>query len=101
MKSSIQQQAGLWAGRVAVLSILAWLLPLLLSAAPQGAPTPKGIPNQECLDCHQDPPQDKALARSIHSSLSCTDCHAGIQEIPHAEKVPPAQCATCHESDRK
>jgi len=69
------------------------------------------ISNGDCFVCHA----DAALARSyagkkvsleikaagfaasVHGQLSCQDCHSGIKELPHAEKLPPAQCSSCHE----
>jgi cytochrome b subunit of formate dehydrogenase len=67
--------------------------------------------NADCFTCHDDPGlvrvvgastnslcvKTNALAKSVHSSLQCTDCHAGIKDLPHPEKLPPPQCATCHE----
>ena len=69
--------------------------------------------NDECLACHS----DKTLAMSkrgrqvslfidgaktqgsVHASLSCTNCHVGFQasELPHAKKIAPVQCQTCHD----
>jgi hypothetical protein len=37
----------------------------------------------------------ESLKGSAHEGLSCTDCHAGIQELPHAEKLPMPSCS-CH-----
>ncbi len=74
----------------------------------------EAIPNSDCLDCHQapdKPPAPKpgkraqdnveiihpaAFARSVHGKLACVDCHKGITDIPHDDKLPPAQCASCH-----
>jgi cytochrome b subunit of formate dehydrogenase len=72
-----------------------------------------GQSNDDCLACHS----DKTLAMtkgghavallvdkvkftgSVHAGLSCTDCHAGFQasELPHAKKIKPVQCQTCHD----
>ncbi len=74
------------------------------------------IPNQACLDCHEAPPPDQktkdadanpaievlrtsAFLKSVHGKLQCVDCHVSIKEIPHDDKLPPAQCATCHEKE--
>jgi Cytochrome c3/Cytochrome c7 and related cytochrome c len=69
-------------------------------------------PNAPCLLCHKDPAAkgstgkpigvDAAqLKASVHGSLriKCTDCHADASpdKIPHAEKLKPVECATCHE----
>ena len=45
------------------------------------------------------------FAGSVHGSLSlkCTDCHTDVSadKIPHAEKLKPVNCATCHEQPVK
>ncbi len=70
------------------------------------------FPVEDCLDCHTDPNTTRTVngkteslvidtnlyARSIHGALLCTDCHVGIKEAIHDSKLPPAQCASCHES---
>ena len=67
--------------------------------------------NSECFDCHDSIANGPVPARkvgiapafatgrfasSVHRSLACVDCHADIEDIPHADKLRPAQCATCH-----
>ncbi|MCX6897089.1 MAG: cytochrome c3 family protein [Verrucomicrobia bacterium] len=73
------------------------------------------ITNSDCLACHDDPKltkkvggkvvslavQPKLFAKSVHGSLSCTDCHTGIKELPHPEKLAAAQCAGCHDDQTK
>jgi predicted CXXCH cytochrome family protein len=70
--------------------------------------------NEDCLMCHSDPTAARAdgrlvavkpdaFASSIHgqSGAACIDCHAdlaAVTEWPHAERLKPAQCATCHEA---
>ncbi len=84
------------------------------AAAPQkpGAPAPPS--NDDCLACHGDAGAVRAdgrsvavapetFAGSIHGmgGLACVDCHADLAtlaEYPHAEKLQPAQCATCHDA---
>ncbi len=77
----------------------------VLAAAPVAGPT-----NEDCLGCHSDQGLSKQvggkpvslfadeaiLKASVHERLACTACHAGIAEVPHAEKFPPVACATCH-----
>ncbi len=74
---------------------------------------PKPPTNDDCLMCHGDASAARADGRSvavtaetfggsIHglSGVACVDCHrdlAAQAEWPHAEKLKPAQCATCHE----
>ena len=69
-------------------------------------------PNATCLLCHKDPAAKGSTGKpigvdaaqfkaSVHGSLrlKCTDCHADVspEKIPHAEKLKPVECATCHE----
>jgi cytochrome b subunit of formate dehydrogenase len=91
---------------------------ILLSAAwAQAAETPAApakpapVPNSECLDCHEAEfkPRKKGqpaewvgvkpdgFAKSVHGKLNCVDCHTTLTADPHTSKVPPAQCASCHE----
>ena len=65
-----------------------------------------------CLECHED--QKKALAGSVHTGLTCTQCHGGNPasddyEAAHAAKdFKPlsdkrdivAKCASCHSDVR-
>lgn len=73
---------------------------------------PKPPTNDDCLACHGDPSATAADGRSIavlpdkfaasihgQSGVACVDCHADlatVTEFPHAEKVAPVACATCH-----
>jgi cytochrome b subunit of formate dehydrogenase len=71
------------------------------------------LTNESCLDCHEKIPPEKKekgaesnpaievlradmFSKSVHGKLLCVDCHAGITDIPHDDKLPPAQCASCH-----
>lgn len=90
------------------------------ATAPAAAATPAAatvvakkpaVPNTDCMDCHEAEfkPRKKGeqpvwigvrpepFAKSVHGKLNCVDCHATITEAPHASKLPPAQCASCHE----
>ena len=61
-----------------------------------------------CLMCHENPAffqsqengerlvvTQESLAGSVHSSLRCQDCHAGLA-FPHQADAPPPSCAQCH-----
>jgi len=37
------------------------------------------------------------LENSVHAGFDCVTCHVDVTEIPHAEKLAPAACQTCHE----
>ncbi len=71
------------------------------------------VPNSDCLDCHEakfkprkkDAPKEwvgvksAAFAKSVHGALNCVDCHVAITETPHEAKLPPPQCASCHQKE--
>ncbi|KXK32040.1 MAG: cytochrome c nitrite reductase pentaheme subunit [Candidatus Hinthialibacteria bacterium OLB16] len=71
----------------------------------------KAFENDECLLCHgdasqwdlKDPAQAGLLVLSashsgnVHEGLSCTDCHEGIEDLPHADPLPKVNCGSCHE----
>lgn len=69
--------------------------------------------NDTCLACHGDAAAKNAAGKSIavnapafagsvHGQMNfkCTDCHADVSadKLPHAEKLQPAQCVSCHEA---
>ena len=91
----------------------ACVLGLAMLVAPVArAAAPAADPNEACLACHGDKDakgsNDKpigvdagAFARSVHgeSKLECTACHTDVsaKKLPHAEKLKPVECGTCHE----
>ena len=87
------------------------MLLLILAAGSLAQAVP--LTNQSCLDCHEKTPPDKKdkdaesnpaievlrveyFSKSVHGRLLCVDCHVGIADIPHDDKLPPAQCTSCH-----
>ena len=67
--------------------------------------------NDDCMQCHADRSlvvQDtlgktrslyvdlNLLKSSTHGQLKCVSCHTSIKELPHSEKLPAANCGTCH-----
>jgi cytochrome b subunit of formate dehydrogenase len=70
-------------------------------ALSQGA---EGFSSEDCLMCHGgDDPDVPAVAQaqlgeSIHSDLSCSDCHGGIDDLPH-EAVAKVDCGQCHSGE--
>ena len=69
--------------------------------------------NEVCLECHADERPNGAMTSpgaevhnaeggfivEDHEMWSCTDCHADIKEIPHAEDVERAvNCLDCHDA---
>jgi len=67
------------------------LLPLLLAATLGAAPPPPS----ECVQCH-DQVNLETFRKKSHGGLACTDCHTAVKAVPHAEKLPPVECARCH-----
>jgi Cytochrome c3 len=77
--------------------LVATVLALLLAAPAK----------EDCLTCHGERDAQATDGRSVHveaqrvkagvhGALSCSDCHAGISELPHAERLPPVDCGACH-----
>ncbi len=58
--------------------------------------------SSDCLTCHgvktEGIPYVDAdhWKESVHAELTCTDCHASIKSLPHADKLAPPACGTCH-----
>jgi predicted CxxxxCH...CXXCH cytochrome family protein len=93
----------IWGGAV--------LLLVTLAPAPAAA---QGPTDEDCLACHGDPTAttdagkrigiDPAkLTASPHGQLgmACVQCHAdlaGVTDFPHAERLKPVDCATCHDT---
>ncbi|HEX2999462.1 MAG TPA: cytochrome c3 family protein [Armatimonadota bacterium] len=50
--------------------------------------------NSVCLGCHNQV-ASRMYARSVHRDRACTDCHADVTTIPHAQ-VEPVRCGRCH-----
>jgi cytochrome b subunit of formate dehydrogenase len=73
------------------------------------------IKNTDCLDCHLDPTTTRkvdgkivslvfptnAFSKSVHAKLDCVDCHEGIKDLVHESKLPPPNCAGCHDQQAK
>ena len=73
------------------------------------------IKNTDCLDCHLDPTTTRkvdgkivslvfptnAFSKSVHAKLDCVDCHEGIKDLVHESKLPPPNCAGCHDKQAK
>ena len=93
-------------------ALLAALVLASTSALSATAPAPTPGVNETCLMCHADKDAKSAAGKSIavdadkfkasvHGgmSLKCTDCHSDVsaQKLPHADKLKPVDCATCHD----
>lgn len=91
-----------------LLGLLIWSAPSMSAKGAEPA-----VPNSDCMDCHeaeftspgQGQPKEwvgvrpELFAKSVHGKLNCVDCHAAITDVPHDDKLPPAQCASCHEKE--
>ena len=73
----------------------------------------ENVPFEEerCLECHEtgmrlgfkeisrvDP---KDLEESSHAGLHCTDCHSGIQVLPHEGAPGSVDCNDCHKVESR
>ncbi len=73
------------------------------------------IDSSTCVECHGvegsrplgEEPDGMSLYLadwevSAHAGLECSDCHAGIEDLPHESPFPRVDCSTCHsvESER-
>jgi len=74
--------------------------------------TPAAVKNSECLGCHamegfQSPlgknlfVNSKVFEKSVHSFLSCTDCHSDATKIPHPSVLARVDCGSCHDDQQK
>ncbi len=79
-------------------------VPVFAQSAASAQPKPHA--NDECLACHGDasaerPVLPSVFGASVHgqAGVSCVDCHTDVatSDLPHAEKLAPVACATCHE----
>ncbi|MBI1388137.1 MAG: hypothetical protein GC154_06785 [bacterium] len=71
--------------------------------------------NNTCLECHGEKDMTGELDgvetsmyidperfdASIHSGLSCVDCHSSVEELPHDDPLPKVDCSSCHEANEK
>jgi cytochrome b subunit of formate dehydrogenase len=84
-----------------------------LTISPLHSAAQESPDNASCFECHAEPDLTKTGAdgteisltvtepvhrSSVHgeAGLACTDCHAGIAELPHEETLPPVDCSGCH-----
>ncbi len=89
---------------------LAFIAGSLTTAVPSRAASYTN--NNDCLECHSSKGEvatnkagkaislcvdGKTLKSSVHGDLLCTDCHKGINDLPHDEELPAVKCAGCHE----
>jgi cytochrome b subunit of formate dehydrogenase len=86
---------------------LSSILPLTCLLALAGSGLPASAEDDSCLTCHAASARallpklqvdDEKWSASVHGAagLSCDNCHAGKQEIPHQPSDPWKSCAECH-----
>ncbi|HVS52851.1 MAG TPA: cytochrome b/b6 domain-containing protein [Opitutaceae bacterium] len=99
-----------FAGRAAEPAIAATAAATAAAPAIASAAKPV-VANSDCMDCHEAEfkPRKKGqapewigvrpevFAKSVHGKLNCVDCHNSIKDAQHPAKLPPPQCASCHE----
>ena len=83
----------------------------LLALLILGRPGQAAAADADCLACHGDKDFKSDAGKSLfvdgdkrpksaHGALSCTDCHEGLKDYPHAPGAGKAACATCHQDAR-
>jgi cytochrome b subunit of formate dehydrogenase len=81
------------------LSLVATALMLVIASAGLARDWPDAV----CTDCHTNTGGRPAevnltmLEGSVHEGVSCQECHAGIDRIPHARALPDPDCVSCHD----
>jgi thiosulfate reductase cytochrome b subunit len=40
---------------------------------------------------------EKKFKAGVHADTACVECHQGIKELPHKQRLPLVKCAECHE----
>jgi hypothetical protein len=94
---------------------VAWVAALGLAALVAGPALAQE--NSDCLACHGEKGftaerrgrtvslyvGEKAFAGSVHSGLSCVNCHADVEgkDLPHEAPLKKAECGSCHEAETK
>jgi cytochrome b subunit of formate dehydrogenase len=95
-----------------IFDVRCWMLILFFGIVSARAETFK---NSDCLDCHLDPTTTRKVDgkvvslvfptntfnKSVHAKLDCVDCHEGIKELVHDAKLPPPNCAGCHDKEAR
>ena len=100
--------------RLAIYCLLAWPVAACAAAdAPAAKPAAAMIPNDKCLECHDDKDLTKDLPggktaplfvdekirqASVHAKLACAECHNELtgEHPDDAKPTKPVDCATCH-----
>jgi cytochrome b subunit of formate dehydrogenase len=68
--------------------------------------------DEDCQECHADAEleaedgrilfvHEDSLSVSVHEDVTCVECHTGIDELPHEEKLEKVVCAECHDDSQE
>lgn len=41
--------------------------------------------------------EEKKYSEGVHADTTCVECHTGIEELPHKQRLAQVECASCHE----
>ncbi len=103
-------------GEEMVLSAITWrklILWVILYVFIFAFPLPVSA-QEDCLECHGDEDltgvneegveyslfiDRTKYESSVHGEDECISCHAGIEEIPHEERLPEVDCGGCHSEE--
>lgn len=77
-----------------------------------GAVSGEEFSSEDCQECHADEEieaedgrivfvHSDSLAVSVHADVECAECHAGIDELPHEERLESVSCAECHDDSQE
>lgn len=91
------------------------ILPVIVAVTVCGHPAARAQNNDACLTCHAERSlamekkgrtislfvDRHAYQQSAHGELACVSCHEGFnpESIPHARRLTPVACTTCHGED--
>ena len=75
--------------RLILAGVLTTLTVVLFFATNSEGAAPS-LKTEECLECHE------AFKGTVHSNVSCTECHSTITSLPHPDKLVKPSCASCH-----
>ena len=77
--------------------VFAFCTVILFSAPPVYA-----MDNETCFSCHGEQTEEIPFVAqgefesSIHGKNLCISCHTDVKNLPHAEKLAPVSCGSCH-----
>jgi len=88
--------------RVIALTLAIWTGLFASSQGRSSVDTAHRFSSTDCATCHSRGDRTvtpESLRGSVHEGLACTDCHSGIEGLPHSERLPAVDCDSCHEAE--